>query len=236
MPPLPCGSPPSAVLTRLGSMKSRYRVSFSVPDTEHLSTTKDLLLRSARRQLHYTGHYFSYGNEASRARGERTSLPAHPALPLLQDIVLFEALEPERLAQLAAQLKPRSLEPADVLFAQDGRDATLFIVASGILKICRRTPLAGSKRSGLSAPAITSAKSVCSRAHPMRLHPQPAPIASSTDSTAVSLRPCSRPILTCTLNWIGVRAAASRLSSGGGRSSHRRQRPPIAPASHPGVF
>src|ERR1700689_2230383 len=35
----------SAVLTRLGSKESRYRVAFSVSDTEHLSTTKDLLLR-----------------------------------------------------------------------------------------------------------------------------------------------------------------------------------------------
>jgi small-conductance mechanosensitive channel len=39
----------SAVLTRLGSGESRYRVNFSVSDTEHLSTTKDLLLRHARR-------------------------------------------------------------------------------------------------------------------------------------------------------------------------------------------
>ncbi len=118
----------SAVLTRLGSSESRYRVAFSVSDTEHLSTTKDLLLRQARRQLYYSGLYFPCAAQDIRTADEDTDRPLHAVLPFLRDIILFEALETEQLAKLAAHLKPRSLEPGEVLFAQGGTEATLFIV------------------------------------------------------------------------------------------------------------
>ena len=138
----------SAVLTRLGSTKSRYRVNFSVSDTEHLSTTKDLLLRLARRQLYYSGLYFPRTAQDIRTADDGMGRPSHPALPLLQDMVLFEALEPEQLAELAAHLKPRSLEPGEVLFAQGGTEATLYIVVSGILQISQHTELSGQRTAG----------------------------------------------------------------------------------------
>src|SRR5271170_3178016 len=96
----------SAVLTRLGSMESRYRVVFSVTDTEHLSTTRDLLLRHARRQLYYSGLYFPRAAHEIRTpdEGAGRSLPA--VLPLLQDIVVFETLKDGQLAELATHLKP----------------------------------------------------------------------------------------------------------------------------------
>jgi small-conductance mechanosensitive channel len=124
----------SAVLTRIGSSEGRYRVSFSVSDTEHLSTTKDQLLRHARRQLYYSGLYFPLAGkdtQTSDAGAERLS----NAMLLLKDVTLFEALEARQLAELAAHLRPRSLEPGEVLFMQGGSEATLFIIASGILQI-----------------------------------------------------------------------------------------------------
>src|SRR5271163_1979176 len=57
----------SAVLTRLGTTESLYRVSFSVSDTEHLSTTKDLLFRHARQQLYYSGLHFPAAAQESGA-------------------------------------------------------------------------------------------------------------------------------------------------------------------------
>jgi len=129
----------SAVLIRLGSTKSRYRVTFAVSDTNYLSTTKDLLLRHARRQLYYSGLYFPGAAQDMRTPDQGTSRLSHPALPLLHDMVLFEALEAEQLAELAAHLKPRSLESGEVLFAQGGTEATLFIVLSGILQISQQT-------------------------------------------------------------------------------------------------
>jgi small-conductance mechanosensitive channel len=138
----------SAVLTRLGSRESRYRVNFSVSDTEHLATTKDLLLRHARRQLYYSGLYFPCTAQDIRTPDEGTGRRFHAVLPLLRDMILFEALEAEQLAELAAHLKPRSLEPGEVLFAQGGTEATLFIVVAGILEINQRTELSGQQTAG----------------------------------------------------------------------------------------
>jgi CRP-like cAMP-binding protein len=53
-----------------------------------------------------------------------------------------------RRAAIAADLKPRSLEPGEVLFAQGGSEATLFIVASGILEISQPTEPIGRHRVG----------------------------------------------------------------------------------------
>jgi small-conductance mechanosensitive channel/CRP-like cAMP-binding protein len=137
----------SAVLTRLGSTESRYRVNFSVADTEHLSTTKDLLLRHARRQLYYSGLYFPRPAPEIGAADDGTGQP-FPALTLLQDMIVFEALGAEQLAELAAHVTPRALEPAEVLFAQGGTDATLFIVVSGILQISQDTEFSGQQTVG----------------------------------------------------------------------------------------
>jgi small-conductance mechanosensitive channel/CRP-like cAMP-binding protein len=138
----------SAVLTRLGSTKNHYRVTFSVSDTEHLSTTKDLLLRHARRQLYYSGLYFPRAAQDIRTPDEGVGQPSQAALPLIQDIILFEALEPQQLAELAAHVQPRSLEPGEVLFAQGGTEAALYIVASGILQITQHTQLSGQQTLG----------------------------------------------------------------------------------------
>jgi CRP-like cAMP-binding protein len=147
-PPILPVPPSSAVLTRLGSTESRYRVNFSVSDTEHLSTTKDLLFRHARRQLYYSGLYFPLTAQENRAPDEGMGRPIHAALPLLQDITLFEALEADQLAELAGHLKPRSLEPGEEVFAQGGIEATLYIVASGILQISQQTQLSGQQTTG----------------------------------------------------------------------------------------
>jgi CRP-like cAMP-binding protein len=56
-------------------------------------------------------------------------------MPLLEDMVLFEALAAKELSQLAAHLKPRSLETGEVLFAQGGTETMLFVIASGVLQI-----------------------------------------------------------------------------------------------------
>jgi small-conductance mechanosensitive channel/CRP-like cAMP-binding protein len=138
----------SAVLTRLGPAKNRYRVSFAVPDTKHLATTKDLLFRQARRQLYYSGLYFPRAAQDKRTPDEGAGQPFHAVLPLLQDMILFEALDPKQLTELAAHFKSRSLEPGEVLFAQGGTEATLFIVVSGVLQISQHTEVSGQETVG----------------------------------------------------------------------------------------
>jgi small-conductance mechanosensitive channel/CRP-like cAMP-binding protein len=146
--------PSSALLMRLGPRESRYRITFSVSDTEHLSTTRDQLLRHARRQLYYSGLYFPHAEQDIRTADDDaaarpcTVRPSRAALPLLQEITLFEALEAEQLAELADHVNPRSLEPGEVLFAQGGTEATLFIVISGILQVSQHTELSGQQTLG----------------------------------------------------------------------------------------
>jgi small-conductance mechanosensitive channel len=139
----------SVELTRLGPAKSRYRVTFAVSDTKHLSTTKDELLRHARRQLYYSGLSFPRPGQDIRTPAEGSARPSHVVLPLLQDMILFESLEAEQLAELASHFQPRSLEPGEVLFAQGGTEATLFIVVSGILQISQDTEHSGQQTAGL---------------------------------------------------------------------------------------
>ncbi len=147
-PPILLTPRSTAVLTRLGSTKSRYRVNFSVSDTEHLAATKDLLLRHARRQLYYSGLYFPRAAQNDRIIEQRKGTPFLEAPPLLQDITLFEALNRQQLAELAGHLKPRSLEPGEVRLAQGGSEAMLFVVGSGILEMSQSTGLSGRQTVG----------------------------------------------------------------------------------------
>jgi small-conductance mechanosensitive channel/CRP-like cAMP-binding protein len=142
-------SPPAnAVLTRLGARENRYRVNYSVSDTEHLSTTKDLLLRHAKRQLYYSGLYYPLAAPEIGKTYPGTTHPSNELLSLLQNITLFEALQPEQLVELAAHIKSRCLESGEVLFAQGGGEATLFVVVSGILQISRHTDSSGQQTVG----------------------------------------------------------------------------------------
>jgi CRP-like cAMP-binding protein len=138
-----------AVLTCLGLVENRYRVIFSVSDTEHLSTTKDLLFRHARRQLYYSGLYSPSAAQDVRTPAQGVDPPFNPVLAVLQDTVLFEALEADQLAELAAHLSPRSLETGEVLFAQGGTEAMLFIVVSGILQVSQHTESSGQRAIGV---------------------------------------------------------------------------------------
>jgi small-conductance mechanosensitive channel/CRP-like cAMP-binding protein len=138
----------SAVLTRIGSTENRYRVNFSVSDTEHLSTTKDQLLRHTRRQLYCSGLYFPRPAKDAQTPAEGTGLSLPELLPLLQEITLFEALKAEELAELNAHVRPLLLEPGEVLFTQGGTEATLYIVVSGILQISQHTEPSGEQIAG----------------------------------------------------------------------------------------
>jgi CRP-like cAMP-binding protein len=58
---------------------------------------------------------------------------------VLGDLVLFERLQPMQLEDLASRLTTRLLEPGEILFAEGAADATLFVVASGVLEMTRAT-------------------------------------------------------------------------------------------------
>lgn len=128
---------PGAVLTRLGRKRNFYKISFVVDSTVNLSPTKDILLRAARRQLHYAG--FLDQSRASETSNINVTGDALAARRLLHDLVLFEGLGERQIDGLADHLVWRRLEPEDELFAQEATDASLYIVVSGILQFTRRT-------------------------------------------------------------------------------------------------
>ena len=118
---------PYAVLTRLGRRAHHYCVSFSVDGTRGLASTKGALLRHCHRQLYYAGLL----SEALPFR-----LPVRAAA-LLHDLVLFESLEEKLVSRLAEQVESIDLDSEEVLFAENSTDATLYIVASGIVQLVR---------------------------------------------------------------------------------------------------
>src|SRR5262245_15611816 len=134
---------PGVTLTRFGRRWHHYTISFSVAETSLMGGTKSLLLRRARTQLHYAGLL-----ERDPAGFVKPSARSKPVMlaprEVLGDLVLFEHLEPTQLEDLASRLTSRVLEPGDILFAEGAADATLYVVASGVLEITRATGAATS--------------------------------------------------------------------------------------------
>jgi small-conductance mechanosensitive channel/CRP-like cAMP-binding protein len=129
---------PHAVLAQLGPKRNGYEISFFVARTNQLASTKDLLLRGARRQLYYRG-YLDEGRdgEAEDDGGKRDTTSMQR---LLADLVLFEYLEPEQIRKVAAQAESLQLEPGELLFAEGADDPSLYVIASGVLELTRQTP------------------------------------------------------------------------------------------------
>jgi small-conductance mechanosensitive channel/CRP-like cAMP-binding protein len=128
----------SVALTRLGRRWNHYTISFSVAETSLMGATKSLLLRHARRQLHYAGllEQGAGGLEQPPARSRPMMLAPRE---VLGDLVLFERLQPMQLEDLTGRLTTRLLEPSETLFAEGAADATLYVVASGVLEMTRAT-------------------------------------------------------------------------------------------------
>ena len=128
----------SVALVRLGESWNHYMITFSVAETSLMAGTKSLLLRHARRQLHYAGLL-------ERDPGGLVQPPARsrPMMlaprEVLADLVLFERLQPMQLDDLASRLTTRLLEPGEILFAEGAGDATLYVVAAGVLELTRAT-------------------------------------------------------------------------------------------------
>jgi small-conductance mechanosensitive channel/CRP-like cAMP-binding protein len=128
----------SVALTRLGRSWNHYTITFSVAETSLMAGTKSLLLRHARKQLHYAGllERDPGGLVQSPARSRPMILAPRE---VLGDLVLFERLQPMQLEDLARGLTTRLLEPGEILFAEGAADATLYVVASGVLEMTRAT-------------------------------------------------------------------------------------------------
>ena len=128
----------SARLISIGFRRSSYQIAFYVGTTKELESTKDLLLRTARRHLHYAGllEDVRSDEQVGFAGGD----PSFLGRRLLRDAVLFESLKDEQLAELAGSLKSLRLEPGEALFSQGQIDNSLYLIAAGVVKLSRELP------------------------------------------------------------------------------------------------
>jgi small-conductance mechanosensitive channel len=120
-PPILETPAPSATLARMGPRWNNYSISFTVADSQLVAAAKSLLLRQARRQLYHSGLL-----TRDRTRPKRQTL---------SELTLFECLPQAQVDELAQHIVTRTLEPAELLFKQGACDATLYIVAAGVLEI-----------------------------------------------------------------------------------------------------
>jgi small-conductance mechanosensitive channel/CRP-like cAMP-binding protein len=126
---------PIVLLVRLGPTRNVYKISFTVESAAQLASTKDSLLRAARRQLHYAGLLEPDHRKLTEVEAGRAPLTAHF---LLGDMILFESLNREQVGSLASQLQAKRMEPGEILFAQGVEDAALYVIASGVLEVSRQ--------------------------------------------------------------------------------------------------
>ena len=133
-PPILSAPAPSVALNRIGPRWSQYTISFSVADTQLVATTKSALLRHARKQLH---HARLLGHDHKRAEqpGDGCLPGILPTRQTLRELALFDCLQSAQFEQLAQHVTTRLLEPDELLFSQGAADATLYIIASGVLEI-----------------------------------------------------------------------------------------------------
>lgn len=138
---------PSAVMTEFGAKNSTYTVSFYVAGTRVLSSTKGMLLQYCHRQLYYAG--LLADARESQPKSTPPDPPLSPAQRLLHDLTLFEALERTQVDKLARQAKEVFLESGEVLFKEAATDATLYVIASGIVRMDRVTSPGNTELLGL---------------------------------------------------------------------------------------
>jgi small-conductance mechanosensitive channel/CRP-like cAMP-binding protein len=119
---------PAVAIRRSGLASATYAASFHVADTPAILPAKGNMLRQARRLLYHAG-----------------LVPAQPLPPtaLLAAVPLFGALPPEELDAIAAQLRPRPIDPGAVVFAQGGIEDTIYIVEAGVFELSRTVEPSG---------------------------------------------------------------------------------------------
>jgi small-conductance mechanosensitive channel/CRP-like cAMP-binding protein len=128
---------PTIVLTRLGERRNAFSISFVVESSKYLGATKGAVLEHAQRELHHAG-LLERADGDMGASGPHRRVPQVSARRMLQDLLLFESLDPGQLDRLAEQIEIQELESDEVLFEQGQSDATLYVLASGVLALTRR--------------------------------------------------------------------------------------------------
>jgi len=122
-PTLSTDPPATVAIQRLGLRSVTFTVSYVVASSADLSAARSQVLRQVRRMFRHAG----FGDD-----------PAPPPAKLLSGLVLFETLNAEQIARLEAKLLAHRLDAGGVLFKQGEVGASIHIVRSGVLEVCRQ--------------------------------------------------------------------------------------------------
>jgi small-conductance mechanosensitive channel/CRP-like cAMP-binding protein len=117
---------PSAVVSRIGLLRTTYAVSFYAPDSARVGVCKDALMRRARRQMQWSGLLDAGDTDPPRLR-----------LSLLRSLAVFESLTDDRLADLAGRTNVVTLDIGELLFDEGAMDALMYAIVSGVLEVRR---------------------------------------------------------------------------------------------------
>ncbi|HVI88299.1 MAG TPA: mechanosensitive ion channel family protein [Dongiaceae bacterium] len=143
---------PSVALVRLGRKSNKYEVAFSVSSSDLLWGARSALLKEIARQFRYAGikPTWRYRPDDGRATDDLSSsadlhdeigMPEeHSTERLIDELPLFHGLSKSCRQQLASHLVRHVIESQHIVFAQGATEASLFIVASGVLEVTRETP------------------------------------------------------------------------------------------------
>jgi len=135
---------PSSILIRLGAKRSIYEVGFSVATSSLLGSARSMLLMEISRQFRYEGIRLERSSAETGRPSDRAETFAnadpYPRAQLLGEMSLFHDISASHKEGLAANLIRHVFEPQDIIFNQGATDASLFIIASGVLEVTREGP------------------------------------------------------------------------------------------------
>ncbi len=129
---------PAVALTRIGQRQNRYELAFSVAEAGMLWRAKSDLLMQAARQFRYEGISspgIDSGRPAKEDSGSVKEVTRLAPMELLTEMPLFQPLSAASFSTLAAHLIEHRLPAGATLFSQGDADASLYIIASGVLEV-----------------------------------------------------------------------------------------------------
>ncbi len=113
---------PAIHLTRLDANGMVFTISFSVATTPELENATSLVLRQISRSLRFAG----------ARTGEAPDVPR-----VLAELAIFDSLNKEQIAGLAANIVARNLNPGEIMFGEGSRATSLFVIQTGVLEVAR---------------------------------------------------------------------------------------------------
>ena len=125
---------PKVLLTRLGERTNGFAMIFSVGDPNEFGHAKSVLLEQMRRLLHHAGLLL-----ADRGKDGGRPVPTSAA-DMLRQTIVFESLTADQIGHLAERIEFCRLEAGEILFTEGEIDASLYIVADGVIEMSRKRP------------------------------------------------------------------------------------------------